>query len=173
MSDRPDGDDGALDYGDVDRFVVAAIGEPGSRLFVLQMRSGPRLATVKVEKQQVSALARALGSLLEGAARPGHPSEDVDLETPADPDWQVGSIGLGYDGDDDRVHLLLEELVADDQPPGTRIRLKLTREQAAGTAIRATVLVEAGRPPCPLCSLPIDPDGHACPKLNGHRSLAR
>lgn len=166
-------DPAAFDFGDVERFVVAAIGEPGSRLFVFQLRSGTRLATLKVEKQQVAALARALGSLLDDAARPGHPSEDVELETPADPDWPIGSIGLGYDADDDRVHLLLEELVAPDQPPGRRIRCRLTREQAAGTAIRATVLVESGRPPCPLCDLPIDPAGHACPKLNGNRPLAR
>ena len=30
-------------------------------------------------------------------------------------------------------------------------------------------LVEAGRPPCPLCSLPLDPAGHDCPRTNGHR----
>ena len=49
------------------------------------------------------------------------------------------------------------------------LRVALTREQAAAFAIHATRLVEAGRPPCPLCSLPLDPAGHDCPRTNGHR----
>ena len=24
-------------------------------------------------------------------------------------------------------------------------------------------------PPCPFCGLPLDPDGHICPRQNGHR----
>ncbi|MHB8593573.1 MAG: DUF3090 family protein, partial [Acidimicrobiales bacterium] len=44
--------------------------------------------------------------------------------------------------------------------------------QAAAFAIRATSLVEAGRPPCPLCGLPLDPSGHQCPRTNGHRPPA-
>ena len=30
-------------------------------------------------------------------------------------------------------------------------------------------IVAAGRPPCPLCGLPLDTDGHVCPRQNGHR----
>ncbi|MGH9299272.1 MAG: DUF3090 family protein, partial [Acidimicrobiales bacterium] len=47
-------------------------------------------------------------------------------------------------------------------------RLVMTREQAAALAIRATELVEAGRPPCPLCGYPLDPRGNVCPRTNGH-----
>ena len=28
------------------------------------------------------------------------------------------------------------------------------------------ILVEAGRPPCPLCGMPMDPTGHRCPRWN-------
>jgi uncharacterized repeat protein (TIGR03847 family) len=52
---------------------------------------------------------------------------------------------------------------------GHVLRVALSREQAAAFAIHATRLVEAGRPPCPLCSLPLDPSGHDCPRTNGHR----
>jgi hypothetical protein len=34
-------------------------------------------------------------------------------------------------------------------------------------------LVRAGRPACPLCGNPMDPEGHSCPRTNGHRSPAR
>jgi hypothetical protein len=30
-------------------------------------------------------------------------------------------------------------------------------------------VVSAGRPPCPFCGLPVDADGHLCPRMNGHR----
>jgi hypothetical protein len=26
----------------------------------------------------------------------------------------------------------------------------------------------SGRPPCFLCGLPINPEGHVCPRANGH-----
>ena len=36
-------------------------------------------------------------------------------------------------------------------------------------ALLATMLIAAGRPPCPFCGLPLDPEGHVCPRQNGHR----
>ncbi|HVQ48818.1 MAG TPA: DUF3090 family protein, partial [Mycobacterium sp.] len=27
----------------------------------------------------------------------------------------------------------------------------------------------AGRPPCPLCDEPLDPEGHICVRTNGYR----
>ena len=40
---------------------------------------------------------------------------------------------------------------------------------ARAFAQRAAKIVAAGRPPCPLCGLPLDTDGHICPRQNGHR----
>lgn len=34
---------------------------------------------------------------------------------------------------------------------------------------RAKAVVAAGRPACPFCMQPIDPDGHICPRANGYR----
>jgi hypothetical protein len=34
--------------------------------------------------------------------------------------------------------------------------------------VRAARIVAAGRPPCPLCGAPLDPQGHICPRRNGH-----
>ena len=51
--------------------------------------------------------------------------------------------------------------------------LTLTKEWAGGLAIAITRLVEAGRPPCPLCGGPLDPRGHDCPRTNGHRPPVR
>ena len=58
---------------------------------------------------------------------------------------------------------------SDDQAVG---RLGLTRAQAAALVRRGWDLVRAGRPACPLCGNPMDPEGHSCPRTNGHRSPA-
>jgi uncharacterized repeat protein (TIGR03847 family) len=34
---------------------------------------------------------------------------------------------------------------------------------------RAAQVLEAGRPSCPFCGNPIDPDGHLCVRANGFR----
>jgi uncharacterized repeat protein (TIGR03847 family) len=80
----------------------------------------------------------------------------------------VGTVGVSYDDAEDRVILVIEELVADEET-GAIARLSISREQAAAFAIQATRLVESGRPPCPLCGSPLDPSGHECPRTNGHR----
>ena len=41
--------------------------------------------------------------------------------------------------------------------------------QVKGFCERATALVNAGRPACPFCGLPVDPLGHLCPRANGYR----
>ena len=48
------------DYGVPDRFVAGTVGEPGNRTFFLQARSGARLVSVALEKQQVAALVQAI-----------------------------------------------------------------------------------------------------------------
>ena len=46
------------------------------------------------------------------------------------------------------------------------IRVYVTRAQAAAFCEHAERVVAAGRPDCQWCDLPIDPDGHACPRMN-------
>ena len=153
---------------DLDKFTVGAVGRPGQRLFLLQAKAGAMVVTLKVEKIQVAALAAHLGTMLEGLPRPAHLPEDLDLEQPTDPAWVVGSLGASYDEALDRLLLVAEEAVPEGEEPA-EARFGLTREQVAALAIRGTTLVEAGRPPCPLCGYPLDERGHDCPRTNGHR----
>ncbi len=48
-----------------DRFVAGTVGEPGQRTFFLQARTGVRLVSVALEKQQVAALAERIDALLD------------------------------------------------------------------------------------------------------------
>jgi len=154
-----------------DRITVGTVGPVGERLFLLQCRQGPVVLTLKIEKQQVATVADYLARIVRGEQRPGHLPEDLDLEEPFEPAWAVGTIGVSYDEADDRVILVIEELLPEEET-GAIARLSISREQAAAFAIRATSLVESGRPPCPLCGSPLDPSGHECPRTNGHRPPA-
>ena len=154
-----------------DRIAVGTIGPVGDRLFLIQCRQGPVLLTLKIEKQQVSVVADLLARIVKDRQRPGHLPDELPLEEPTEPDWVVGTIGVSYDEADDRIVLIIEERVPEDET-GAIARLSVSREQAGAFAIQATRLVESGRPPCPLCGSPLDPSGHECPRTNGHRPPA-
>ncbi|HMK63972.1 MAG TPA: DUF3090 family protein [Acidimicrobiales bacterium] len=157
-----------MDLGDLDRFTVGTEGPVGRRVFLVQCRAGGTLLTLKAEKQQVSVLAEYLGRVLKDLEQPEDLPEDLELEEPTEPHWVIGTLGVTFDESLDRIVLVAEELVAEEED-GDMARFLVTRAQAAAFAIRATSLVEAGRPPCPLCGLPLDPSGHRCPRTNGHR----
>ena len=174
----------SFDVAEPQRLTVGAEGEPGHRLFFLQAREGPLLITLKMEKVQVAALAAWIAKTLEDLPSLGHLPEDDELvpEPFAEPAWSVGSLGGSYDAELDRIVLVATEVddtgVATEEEPaedelvtgtGATARFLATREQMAALAIRAARLVEAGRPPCPLCGYPLDPTGHQCPRTNGNR----
>jgi uncharacterized repeat protein (TIGR03847 family) len=156
------------DLGEPDRFTVGTVGPVGQRLFLLQCRQGGLLLTLKIEKQQVSVLADYLAQIVRDQQRPGHLPDELPLEEPTEPAWAVGTVGVTFDETEDRVIIVIEEAVPEDET-GAIARLSVSREQAAAFAITATGLVESGRPPCPLCGSPLDPSGHECPRTNGHR----
>ena len=153
---------------EVGRFAVGAMGEPGHRVFFLQAFAQGTEVAVKCEKQQAAALAEHLVKLV--ADLPGDEAMVSPAEAlpPTDLVWAVGSISIGVDPTEPRVVVLLEEFVdpeESDAEPG-RIRLHLTREQVLAFAGQVDVLLASSRPLCRLCDQPIDPDGHACPRLN-------
>jgi uncharacterized repeat protein (TIGR03847 family) len=171
-----------FDFDAPDHCTVGVIGEVGQRLFLFYCRQGLTETTVKVEKQQIGVLAGYLGRIVKELGRPGHLPEDLAFYGTEEFEWVVGTIGVSYDEELDRIVIVLEEIGVgaegedDDEEDeeileedGHVLRVALSREQAAAFAIHATRLVEAGRPPCPLCSLPLDPAGHDCPRTNGHR----
>jgi uncharacterized repeat protein (TIGR03847 family) len=158
----------ALDLGDLDRFTVGAEGPVGQRVFLVQCHGGGARITLKAEKQQVSVLADYLNRLLSDLEVPDEVPDAPELADPTDPQWVIGTLGVTYDEGLDRIVLVAEELVAEGED-GDMARFSITREQAAAFAVRANTLIEAGRPPCPLCGGPIDPQGHQCPRTNGHR----
>ena len=153
---------------DFDADVIAAgtVGEPGARVFMLQVREGARSLTIKVEKTQVAQLAEHIRRVL--ADRPDTRPAPAGPFEPAEPMWAVGSIGLSYDAGAGSLLFALQEFRAEDDEPGEVAHVTITAAQAAALAAQVEELVAGGRPACPLCGYPLDPSGHVCPKTNGH-----
>ena len=151
-----------------DRVMVGVRGEVGNRLFLLQARQGRRLAVLKCEKLQLSALAQWLSQVVETMGRPGHLPDDFTLEAEYEYDFAVGEIAVALDEETNTIEVTFDSIEEDES-----LVLTLTREWAGGLAIAITRLVEAGRPACPLCGGPLDPKGHDCPRTNGHRPPIR
>ena len=63
----------------------------------------------------------------------------------------------------------LRELEEPSREPG-RVRFWATREQMLSLARHGAAVCAQGRPLCRLCHNPIEPEGHQCPALNGHRT---
>jgi uncharacterized repeat protein (TIGR03847 family) len=156
---------------EVDLLTTGTVGPPGDRVFYLQARRGPQLLTLKMEKTQVAALVRYLGTLLADLPPPEELPPNLELVEPIEADWVVGTLGVSYDEDADRFVLLAEELVEEGED-GAVARIGATRDQIAGLVLHGAEVVEAGRPPCPLCGEPLDAEGHTCVRLNGHRPTA-
>ena len=54
----------------------------------------------------------------------------------------------------------------EDADEGYVARIYATRAQVRAMAARGAEAVAGGRPLCPLCDMPMDPAGHACPRWN-------
>jgi len=126
---------------------------------------------VKVEKDQIAVLASWLARVVRSMRRPGELALDVELEPEYEVDLVAGQISVAIDesGAEERIEVTIEPAEDD----GDSLIVVLSTEQAAAFAIRAVQLIEAGRPPCPLCGLPLDPRGHDCPRTNGHHAPIR
>jgi uncharacterized repeat protein (TIGR03847 family) len=57
----------------------------------------------------------------------------------------------------------------DDDLEGPEVlRVRVSAAAARSFVERAARVVASGRPPCPMCGQPLDPQGHICPRRNGH-----
>jgi len=130
-----------------------------------------------------------------GADRPAE--DAAPLDEPLAEAFRAGTLTLGWDGgreriliearaisdedeeadedeqeeegvEDEAMAAAIETFLADDDPDGPDLlRVHLTAEVARAFVERAVRVVRSGRPPCPLCGNPLDPQGHICPRRNG------
>jgi len=157
---------------------VVAIGEPGERVFYLQVIGDGQSINLKVEKEQMVALGQGtyelllhlglqelLQLLVSGAPELGQPAEPIVADPPK---FSVGSIAIGFDEVRGQVMLECEEFGEETEP--SRLRIWLGPEQLVDLAVQGLAVAAKGRPLCQMCGLPMEPEGHVCPATNGHRA---
>ncbi len=164
----------------VEHVTTDAIGPSGQRVFYIQAWKDDRTVTLICEKTQIQSLAVGVEQFLADVntkfadlpdASADYDEDQMHIHPPVDPLFRVGQVGLGYDPDFDLVALELRELVegqegSEDQ---TVVRLWCTRTQLRALANWGLEIASRGRPLCPQCGQPMDPEGHFCPRKNGHK----
>jgi len=138
------------------------------------------LVTVICEKEHVAALAMAIDRLLlslvdgdaEAVVEPDPMiNEGMDLEYPLEPVFRAGRMSMDYDQVSEMLVIIAYELMdEDDETPASVARFWATQAQMRAFSIHGQEVVAAGRPTCAMCSEPIDPEGHFCPRKNGDRT---
>ncbi len=155
-----------------DHVTADFVGQPGQRTFFLQASEQDETVSVLVEKEQVAGIAEALTELLVGVGSEPVPAWDVEsmrLREPVTPRWRAGSVTVGIQPQLGRFVIeLTEQLAEDEAREPEQVRIWINQEQARVVAAHAAWSVAQGRPTCGLCGLPIDPQGHLCPRLNGN-----
>ena len=167
----------SFEFSDPDHFCTGSVGPKGQRVFYLQARESGEIVSLKLEKQQVSALADYLERMLEDLPESRAPGRGAPaLVEPVLSSWAIGGLGVIYNERADRIILVAEELVFEDDAANeadnddahvpAEARFHLSRPQVMAFIAQARVLVAAGRPPCPYCGRPLDPVSGFCPCVN-------
>lgn len=168
-----------IDVDPCDHLTVDAIGKPGQRVFYLQAYQEQRTITVIVEKAQLISLAIGIEQFLAQISQNNPDLEEASgdyfenimrISPPVDPLFRTGEIGLGYDKQRDLVVIFTKELVTENVDPeyAAQIRFWVKRTQLRKLARWGQEVASRGRPVCLQCGQPIEPEGHFCPKKNGH-----
>jgi uncharacterized repeat protein (TIGR03847 family) len=179
-----------------ERFVAGTVGEPGARTFFLQAREGTRVVSIALEKQQVAALAERVDELLDEvmteartttvipAVAPVGLTDEDPLDLPIAEEFRAGTMTLSWDPQAERVVIEVfpvgEEMVGlsdeaedpvllEEAEPSEVFVVRIEAGYARAFVQRASRVVGAGRPDCPFCGQPIDPDGHLCVRANGFK----
>ena len=179
-------------HSSVERCIVGTVGEPGERVFFLQVYSATGSNSIVIEKSQVQALVERLQLLIRELRRNKLANTDVlnspsirddgKLEYPISEDFKAGVIAISYEQGNQSIDIQIQALAEEDfaelvedgdedsdvETPDLLI-FQLSIAQVRGFCDRAANVVAAGRAPCPFCGAPLNPDGHLCPRSNGYR----
>jgi uncharacterized repeat protein (TIGR03847 family) len=166
----------------VGHITTDAIGPAGKRIFYIQGWKDDRTITLSCEKTQIQSLAVGVEQFLADVntkyadlpdASAEYDEDQMHVHPPLDTLFRIGQLGLGYDPEADLVALELREQLEGEerkQDEQTVVRFWCTRSQIRAMANWGLEVAARGRPLCPQCGQPIDPEGHFCAKKNGHRS---
>ncbi|MBL6966589.1 MAG: DUF3090 domain-containing protein [Anaerolineales bacterium] len=183
-----------FDLNPVDHITVDALGPAGDRVFYIQAQKGAQTITLIAEKFQLQSLAIGIERFLAEIAEkfPDLPAPvaefsetQMHIHPPVDPLCRIANIGLGFDIEADLAVLVIHELLPegdimeeiedaiqsdDDTLEGdvpNVVRLWCSRDQLLALSRWSIEVASRGRPICPQCNEPMEPEGHFCVKKNG------
>lgn len=164
-----------VDLPEVQRATIGAVGEPGARVFLLQAQHAGEQFTFVIEKTHALSFGqadRAMAIQLGPPKRTQGPGEvAMELDATQEPLWRVGQIDLNYDNDTNKVNMVLHEATPE-ETQGRSARIALSRGEFSSMAQKGIEVASQGRPVCPQCGNPMDPDGHWCVASNGHKEIS-
>ncbi|MDP9443056.1 MAG: DUF3090 domain-containing protein [Actinomycetota bacterium] len=120
------------------------------------------------------------------ATAPAELEDSEPLDQPIQEEFRAGTMTLAWDAANRRVVVEVfpvkaaaaatdeedeEEPTADEVTAEEVLEVHLEPGAARAFVKRALAVVSAGRPPCPFCGSPLDPEGHVCPRANGFKRL--
>tara|TARA_B100000929_G_C15505951_1_gene418869 strand:+ start:3096 stop:3599 length:504 start_codon:yes stop_codon:yes gene_type:complete len=162
-----------INWEHTESFTAGTVGPQGRRVFFLQASYGNQVLSLKVEKQQMAGLADFLTGMLNDLPPTDEPELSNSTVTeakfiePGEPDWVIGTLGVTYEQSEDQLILIAEELIRDEASEPAQARLPLSRPQVEHFIQTAQELISSGRPPCPYCGSPLEPDASGwCPCSN-------
>lgn len=154
---------------------AAAVGQPGQRRFRLLVLSSYGSASVWMEKEQLAGVGTWLDDVikrLDANRAAGDPDvEPLPFPDEIDLDLRAGQLALGYVEDRDTFALQVYDLQpgATEAEPRPLLRCFISRGQSRYLCRKIADVLAGGRRPCPMCGEPMAPEGHTCPRSNGHR----
>jgi uncharacterized repeat protein (TIGR03847 family) len=141
----------------VTHITAGAVGQPGQRTFYIQAEKGIDRLTLLCEKEQVSALADAIDEMVQNLETEFNVERHQDLKVdesemglkePVEPLFRVGAMGLGYDANRDRILLVAQEALPEEEDREPReARVFATRAQMQVLSVHARDIVGRGRSP--------------------------
>jgi uncharacterized repeat protein (TIGR03847 family) len=149
-----------------------AVGVPGKRTFFLAIGEKNNWVRIWVEKEHVQAIAVAVEQLLltlEQAEiafpeKGGTPPDETPSGLPS-AELDIVQATLGYEEEKATLEIQAQKSGAQEETP-VEVHCRVTLAQLKSLEEQAAKGCAAGRPLCPICGGPIDPEGHVCPKEN-------
>ena len=168
--------------GTLSRVEAKSVGEPGHRTFNLVLESAGPSCSVWLEKEQLFQLGVYLQEVIQSLSaeereRQGEPVESQWPGEGAPIEFKAGEVMMSHDPAGHAFYLLAYEREdaeredADSEEELASVSFWISVAQAEVLAQEALRICAAGRPRCFLCGLPINPEGHVCPRSNGHTVL--
>lgn len=163
-----------------DHISAGCVGDVGDRTFFIQASKESDLLTLLCEKFQVQQLASGIRDFVEELQRKNpdlapstldYTEAEMELREPLEPLFRVGHMGVGYDEENDMMVLVAQASTSEEEQvtDASTARIWATRSQMVVMGAHGDEVASRGRPTCGNCLQPIDPEGHFCPKSNGHR----